>query len=927
MTMLMFVSVSSFAQHSFNKRPSTPTKGTKTVAGSITCNETNYIPGATSDIGFNYIHNSPDLEYTDGVSLTFPAGVSVNNGEDFADDDISWNGETGEGVTTTWGNMEGNSGFGDLSSASSFSVNITIDPSFTGNLEITWTIVGDGYGSTPHEKTGIITLTPALDLDLGVISIAPLFVETGTTVNPIVKVKNFGADVPTTWSLSLTDGGTYTSTIEDQAINPGQTLELVMDDWTPEAGNQTLVATITFLEDENTSNNTLSQNVSVSNLTNAFAWDAYHEGGVGVTGEGPINIILQTGQMSQIALDDSDFIAAADYVNNDIYGIRYSDDVSPLVKIDPSTGVVTNIGGGAPDLTGFTYDITTGTAYVMDFDGVLYTIDLETGATTEIGGDYDATISLACNSAGELYAISLYGTLASINKTTGEAAIIGDLGIDIEYAQDMGFDRDNNILYGALYTSQGGIYIINTTTGVADLVVTVIDELTGFAVPYTVSGPQVVAKTPANNEINVEIDAEISVTFNVDIFEVDFDYITITPDPSFEIAIDENKLLFLNNDLDYNTTYTVFISAGAISDGVDELIYDITWSFKTMLDVTACNEPANINISNIQEYQADIQWTETGAGTEWVVAYGTAGFDPETEGEQVTVDATNITIEELEDNTTYEVYVMALCGADITSDWAGPVSFTTLLYCDDITSLPYIENFEGGAFPPACWNVINTNSDPSSNWHVATDSNNSNVAELLYSNGEMMDEWLISPKFNLSGISSNISLTFDFFMSYYWQVDPNNGADLMLKVSTDNGLTWTQLWREEDYGSFENFTWYTTSVSLNAYAGQNSVKFAFHFYGDDGAQLQLDNIKLDYAAKANENIANLVSVYPNPSNGLVNVQVTENSVINVVDLAGRIVATYNVSANEAFTFNQASGMYILKVESKGQVSTHKLIVE
>ena len=73
---------------------------------------------------------------------------------------------------------------------------------------------------------------------------------------------------------------------------------------------------------------------------------------------------------------------------------------------------------------------------------------------------------------------------------------------------------------------------------------------------------------------------------------------------------------------------------------------------------------------------------------------------------------------------------------------------------------------------------------------------------------------------------------------------------------------------------------------------------------------------------------NQVSVYPNPSNGLVNVQVGEKSIVTLFDLTGRVIATYQVNGNETVSFNQAAaGVYILKVESKNHVSTHKLIVQ
>ena len=1117
--------------------------------------------------------------------------------------------------------------------------------------------------------------------DLAIVAInLNTFVESGSTVTPQVTIRNMGISNEATWSLTLTDGDAYTSTKSDILINIGDNLVVDMDDWTPADGQYTLTATLTLTDDANTSNNTLTATVDVIEFSTAFAWNAYHEGGLNATGEGPVNIVLQSGVMTQIAVDDSDFIAAADYVGLEIYGIRYADGVPcPLVKIDPVTGVVTNIGGGAVDLVGFTYDVTTETAYVIDFNGMLGTINLETGEVTNIGGDYTSVIGLACDVNGNLIAISLSDHIASIDKTTGTSTIIGNLGVNISYAQDICYDRDNNILYGALYTDQGAIYIINTTTGAATLVSEVIDELTGFAIPYTLVGPQVVSLTPEVNAIDVAIDAAVSVTFDVNLTEVDLAGITITPDPgNVSASINNAVLTIAHDDFAYNTTYTVLVPAGAVSDGVDATTHPITWSFKTMLDPAACNTPTNLVVSNIQETEATVAWTETGAGTQWRVKYGATGFDPdteglekvvdvqtatiteltgnttyevyvqaicpgdetsgwagpasfttdcgiatsldegfedavpplcwitfqagagtktwqqntsvylegvasaaaswessggenqqwlvtgritvptshnltfyardylsseynsvlrimistdadpnntgaytqllelaesdvnsssftkfdvnlssyagqdvfiafvmvdnngdrwyldvvkleprvpvvvsltpeadavdvaldaavsvtfdvditavdltgititpdpgnvsasvnnavltiahddftynttytvlvpagavsdgitpttglvtwsfktmldpalcntptnlvvsnvleneatvtwtevgagtqwrvkygatgfnpETEGEEVVVNEQTATITELTANTTYEVYVQALCPGDATSDWAGPASFTTA--CAAITTLPYLEEFEG-AFPIECWTFVNNHADPTSNWHIDNDPDTGDPAlNILWSDENMMDEWAISPVFDLSGITGEIALTFDFLMSYEYQVDPTNGADVMVKVTTDNGTTWTKIWQEEDYGTFENWTWYTATLPFSTYVGESNVKFAFHYLGNDGAQVMIDNVELDYATSVNDNVTNLVSVYPNPSNGIVNVQVSETSVITIVDLAGRVVATYNANANETLSFTQAAGVYVVKVESNGQVSNHKLIIQ
>ena len=53
----------------------------------------------------------------------------------------------------------------------------------------------------------------------------------------------------------------------------------------------------------------------------------------------------------------------------------------------------------------------------------------------------------------------------------------------------------------------------------------------------------------------------------------------------------------------------------------------------------------------------------------------------------------------LTENTTYDFYVRAVCGAGDTSNWAGPHTFTTpcLTY-----TLPFFESFDATT-TPVCW--------------------------------------------------------------------------------------------------------------------------------------------------------------------------------------------------------------------------------
>ena len=70
-----------------------------------------------------------------------------------------------------------------------------------------------------------------------------------------------------------------------------------------------------------------------------------------------------------------------------------------------------------------------------------------------------------------------------------------------------------------------------------------------------------------------------------------------------------------------------------------------------------------------------------------------------------------------------------------------------------------------------------------------------------------------------------------------------------------------------------------------------------------------------------------VRIYPNPSDGLINVALTEKSIIRIYDSMGKQVAQYNVNAHSELKLNKSSGTYFIHVENNGKISTHKVIVQ
>lgn len=110
-----------------------------------------------------------------------------------------------------------------------------------------------------------------------------------------------------------------------------------------------------------------------------------------------------------------------------------------------------------------------------------------------------------------------------------------------------------------------------------------------------------------------------------------------------------------------------------------------------ILSEDTCPEPTAINFSVITSSSAGLSWTENGSATEWEVVYGPVDFNPEDDGTTITVqDNPQTTLENLEPDSNYNVYVRAICGAGNNSDFTGPEILSTLMApCDAPTDVAF----------------------------------------------------------------------------------------------------------------------------------------------------------------------------------------------------------------------------------------------
>ena len=130
------------------------------IGSEVTTTLVEYEPGTTIDLPFHVTCSSPDMEWLFVVELDLPDGVTVNSATTLAGSGrtIYWNGQTGDGVLTSWGSFSAGGHFLDDGDSADATVNLSFDAGLTGDVVIGWQVFGDEYGSPPHNIAGELVL-------------------------------------------------------------------------------------------------------------------------------------------------------------------------------------------------------------------------------------------------------------------------------------------------------------------------------------------------------------------------------------------------------------------------------------------------------------------------------------------------------------------------------------------------------------------------------------------------------------------------------------------------------------------------------------------------------------------------------------------------------------------------------------------------
>ncbi len=217
-------------------------------------------------------------------------------------------------------------------------------------------------------------------------------------------------------------------------------------------------------------------------------------------------------------------------------------------------------------------------------------------------------------------------------------------------------------------------------------------------------------------------------------------------------------------------------------------------------------KPTAFAVSNITSNSATLNWTVGGEETAWQLVYGTAGFDKDA-ATPIDLTEPSYVLTDLTDNTTYEAYVRAKVGEDVSS-WTNKVSFTTLLA--PITTFPWTEDFNSltSGIPTGWDNATGTVTNNSAKWtYYATGHDGAGLRFNSYNNQTNLYNDLKTPPMNFPS-GKVMQLVF-------WYKNPK-GGDFSVYISNDGGATYTTAlatgltgqtdWKEVELSIPDSFT-------------------------------------------------------------------------------------------------------------------------
>ena len=258
--------------------------------------------------------------------------------------------------------------------------------------------------------------------------------------------------------------------------------------------------------------------------------------------------------------------------------------------------------------------------------------------------------------------------------------------------------------------------------------------------------------------------------------------------------------------------------------------------------IPTCQHPTNLQIDTITSDMAEIHWSEVGSASQWIVEYGPTGFTPGN-GTVMSSSDTSFTINNLDPNTEYDVYVSSDCGGGLVST---TISGNFRTECGPIVTLPYSENFETGIYSTnhqnyiVCWDRYE--SDPEHYVYVPSSSTYAHSAThyLDFHYTPSCFNIAISPEFDQSIDISTLMVNF-------WACRTGSTGTLEVGVMTDkDDPTTFAVIDTIDLSASNTYAYAEQYVKFNNYTG-NGKYIAFRVSNATSCGFYIDDVVFDIA--------------------------------------------------------------------------------
>lgn len=266
-------------------------------------------------------------------------------------------------------------------------------------------------------------------------------------------------------------------------------------------------------------------------------------------------------------------------------------------------------------------------------------------------------------------------------------------------------------------------------------------------------------------------------------------------------------------------------------------------------------------------------------------------------------------------------------------------------------NLPYSQGFESTTFVPAGWTL--TNPDGGITWARTTTAASTGSASAMvdnwnYSTGNGQIDEMQMQSFNLSSVSNPV-MTFQVAYTY-WTVPYQYSDTLTILISTDCGATWTSIYQK--FGStlqtappLSSTTagfvptaaqWRLETVNLAPYQSSSNAMIKFRNGSNYEDNLYIDDINIQNMTDVpSELLHTEVNLFPNPSEGKVNVNVSmfnrDNLTIKVMNAVGQVVSTMTENGSIGGNYEldlsaEPNGVYFIEVQAGTEVTTRRIVI-